>query len=245
MQRERPDRMPMIVTKDAAGAARRAAMVMANHIVGAHGARGRALVAVSGGATPWVMLADLASRTLPWGRVHVVQVDERVAPDGDPDRNLTHLYACLAGTGTTIHAMDVGSGDAERAAMAYARELAELTSPTHRSQSVTTRMPVLDLVHLGLGEDGHTASLVPGDAVLDVRETSVAATRPYNGHRRVTLTYPVLAAARRVLWLATGEAKAEMVARLVAGDPSIPAGSVRSDRALLVVDEAAAHLLLR
>jgi 6-phosphogluconolactonase/glucosamine-6-phosphate isomerase/deaminase len=156
--------------------------------------------------------------------------------------------------------MEVGDGDPTAAARAYERELAVLAGglapgnglvETGSDGSVgvgrraTVAMPVLDLVHLGLGEDGHTASLVPGDPVLDVRDRSVAATEEYKGHRRVTLTYPVLAAARRILWLATGEGKAEMVARLMAGDESVPAGSVPSARALLVVDEAAAHLLPR
>lgn len=253
-------RMPVIVTKDATAAAARAATVLANHIVAAQGARGRAVVAVSGGSTPWSMLRNLAGRALPWSAVHVVQVDERVAPDGDPDRNLTHLRECLAHVAATIHAMRVGSGEPEAAAQAYEQELAALygrsAGPSGRAQPggpdgdttgrlVPVEMPVLDLVHLGLGEDGHTASLVPGDPVLLVRDHSVGVTEVYSGHRRVTLTYPVLAAARRVLWLATGEAKAEMVARLMAGDESVPAGSVPAARALLVADEAAAHLLPR
>ena len=234
-----PLRMPMIVTATAQEAAGRAATVLANHIVGARASRGRALVAVSGGSTPWVMLDDLATRALPWKDLHIVQVDERMAPDGDPDRNLTHLRKCLGGVAAQIHPIDAGNDDPEAAATAYAAELAAL------ARARPPLPPVLDLVHLGLGEDGHTASLVPGDPVLEVVDVGVAATGVYGGHRRVTLTYPVLAAARRVLWLATGEGKAAMVARLVAGDRTIPAGRVSSARALLVVDEAAASALAR
>jgi 6-phosphogluconolactonase len=99
---------------------------------------------------------------------------------------------------------------------------------------------VLDLVHLGLGADGHTASLVPGDAALDVLDAEVALTAPYRGRRRMTLTFPVVDMARSVLWVVTGADKAAMLERLCKGDRSIPAGCVRQDRALLIADRAAA-----
>jgi 6-phosphogluconolactonase len=98
---------------------------------------------------------------------------------------------------------------------------------------------VLDLVHLGLGPDGHTASLVPGDSVLDVTDTDVALAGPYQGRRRMTLTYPALDRARRILWLVTGEEKVLMLARLRDGDTSIPAGRVSQHHALVLADRAA------
>ena len=101
--------------------------------------------------------------------------------------------------------------------------------------------PVLDLVHLGLGPDGHTASLVPGDAVLDVTDADVALTGVYQGRRRMTLTYPILNRSRRILWLVTGSEKAGMLVRLRDGDLSIPAGRVRRDQALVLADRAAAE----
>lgn len=200
-------------------------------------ARGRFVVAVSGGSTPWLMLRALAGEELPWESVHVMQVDERVAPAGDPDRNLTHLSESLlmraALSPGQIHAMPVESPDLEAAARAYAGTL----------EAVAGSPPVLDLVHLGLGQDGHTASLVPGDPVLDVAGADVAVTGGYRGTRRMTLTYPALNRARRVLWLVTGSEKVEMLARLRDGDRTIPAGRVRRDEALVLADRAAAGRL--
>ena len=99
----------------------------------------------------------------------------------------------------------------------------------------------LDLVHLGLGPDGHTASLVPGDPVLEVDDRRVAiTTNAYQGHRRMTLTYPALAEARQILFLVTGEEKRDPLQQLIAGDPSIPAGRVNNDAITIVADQAAA-----
>jgi 6-phosphogluconolactonase len=196
--------------------------------------RGNFVMAVSGGHTPWLMLRALAGEDVPWEGVHVVQVDERVAPAGDPDRNLTHLRESLLAEGSLrpeqIHAMPVEAPDLDSAAARYAATL----------QQIAGSPPVLDLVHLGLGPDGHTASLVPGDRVLQVRDADVALTGVYQGRRRMTLTYPILNRARRVLWLVTGKDKAEMVGRLYAGDTSIPAGRVQRERALVLGDREAA-----
>jgi 6-phosphogluconolactonase len=195
-------------------------------------ARGRFTVAISGGRTPWVMLRALSSLDVPWERVHVLQVDERIAPDGHPDRNLTHLRESLHGPEHVL-AMPVESADLDEAAARYARTLVDIAGSP----------PVLDLVHLGLGPDGHTASLVPGDPVLGVTDADVAMTGVYQGRRRMTLTYPVLNRARRVLWLITGEDKAAMLVRLRRGDPAIPAGRVRQDDAVVLADRAAAQQL--
>jgi 6-phosphogluconolactonase len=183
------------------------------------------------------MLRALADKELPWDGVHVLQVDERVAPSGDPDRNLTHLRQSLLEHAPLrpeqIHAMPVETRDLQAAVSAYAATLRDLAgSPA-----------VLDLVHLGLGPDGHTASLVPGDPVLDVSDAAVALAGPYQGRRRMTLTYPVLNHARRILWVVTGDEKAEMLVRLREGDRSIPAGRVRQDQALVLADRAAAAKL--
>jgi 6-phosphogluconolactonase len=222
------------VLPDAGAAASRAATRIADAAREAVAARGRFAFAVSGGHSPWVMLRELAGESLPWDKVHVFQVDERVAPAGDPDRNLTHLKESLLSRAplpeANVHAMPVEAADLDAGAAAYARTL----------ESVCGAPPVLDLAHLGMGPDGHTASLVPGDPVLAVTDRDVALTAPYMGRRRMTLTYPVLDRARRVLWLITGSDKAAAFPKLVTGDPSIPAGRVRPDAALVLADRAAA-----
>ena len=229
--------MQIEVVADANAAAQRAAELIAAEARTAVAERGRFVMAVSGGHTPWLMLRALADEEVPWARIHIIQVDERVAPEGHPDRNLTHIRQSLlehaAVRPEQVHAMPVEAPDLKAAATRYARTLEELAgSPA-----------VLDFVHLGLGPDGHTASLVPGDPVLDVTDTDVALTGIYQGRRRMTLTYPILNRARRILWLVTGSEKAEMLVRLREGDASIPAGRVRRDQALIVADRAAAgHL---
>ena len=185
--------------------------------------RGRCSLAVSGGTGPLRMFAELGARPLPWAQVEVFQVDERIAPAGDPARNLIPQAEAIPDE-ATLRAMPVEDDDLEAAAARYAASLPE----------------ALDLVQLGVGDDGHTASLVPGDGVLEVVDRGVALTEVYRGHRRMTMTYPVLDAARSVLWLATGEAKREPMARLRAGDLSIPAGRVRTPDQIVVCDAAAA-----
>jgi 6-phosphogluconolactonase len=222
------------VLADAESVARRAAALIAAEARSAAALRGRFVMAVSGGHTPWIMLRALASETVPWQAVHIVQVDERVAPAGDPDRNLTHLQASLLDAvplrPQQIHAMLVESSDLETAAKQYAQTLNEIAgSPA-----------VLDLVHLGLGPDGHTASLVPGDPVLEITDSDVALTGIYQGRRRMTLTYPVINRARHILWVVTGAEKVEMLARLRNADASIPAGRVSSKDAMVLADSAAA-----
>ena len=226
--------MRIEVLNDADAVARKAATLIAAEARQAVAARGRFLMAVSGGHTPWVMLRALAEEQVPWANVHVFQVDERVAPEGHPDRNLTHLRVSLlehaplpAGQ---IYAMPVEIPDLQAAAAKYAAEL----------QRMAGTPPVLDLVHLGLGPDGHTASLVPGDPVLDITDRDVAVTGVYQGRNRITLTYPVINRARHILWLVTGSEKVPMYRRLQAADRSIPAGRVLQNNAMLLADSAAA-----
>ena len=231
--------MNIEVYADAGTVAREAAKFIAKEAKDAIVTRGKFVMAVSGGKTPWVMLRDLAQEAVPWKNVHVVQVDERIAPEGDPDRNLTHLRESLLEHATLrpeqIYAMPVNTGDLEAACREYAQIL----------QSVAGSPPVLDLVHLGLGPDGHTASLVPGDPVLTVKDADVALTGLYQNRRRMTLTYPIINRSRRVLWLATGGEKAGMLARLQTGDVSIPAGRVNRDRAVILADCAAAGQVVK
>jgi len=225
------------VFKDADSVARAASATIAADARAAVAARGRFTLAVSGGHTPWIMLRALADDDVPWAGVHVFQVDERVAPAGDPDRNLTHLRESLLQHAPMrpdqIHPMPVEEADLEAAAAQYALTLREIAGSP----------PALDLAHLGLGPDGHTASLVPGDAVLDVADEDVALTGLYQGRRRMTLTFPAINRARRVLWVVTGSEKMEMLRRLREGDLSIPAGRVRREEALVLADRAAAGQL--
>jgi len=215
------------VVADAAELARRAARFVAEQARDAVAEHGRFAFAVSGGSTPWAMFAELRDDDVPWSQVDLFQVDERVAPHGDPDRNLTHLEESLPedrSGGPTIHPMPVEEDDLDAAALRYAAGLPDR----------------FDLVHLGLGPDGHTASLVPGDPVLDVTDRAVALTEDYNGHRRMTLTYPALARSDHVMWLIAGTDKVDALARLLAGDASIPGGRIEAVNQIVFADRAAA-----
>src|SRR5246127_1891188 len=226
--------MQIKIHSDADAVALAAAKLIAKEARDAVATRGKFVMAVSGGKTPWIMLRHLAQEDVPWKGVHVVQVDERVAPEGDPDRNLTHLRESLLEHAPLrpeqIYAMPVESASLEAACAQY-----ELILKT-----IAGSPPVLDLVHLGLGPDGHTASLVPGDPVLNVKDADVALTGLYQGRRRMTLTYPIINRSRFVLWLVTGAEKAGMLPRLLAGDVSIPAGRIRASRTVILADRTAA-----
>ncbi|MHB1013135.1 MAG: 6-phosphogluconolactonase [Desulfobacteria bacterium] len=196
-------------------------------------ARGRCALAISGGTTPWSAFRALAGKGVPWNRVHLLQVDERVAPSCDPERNYAHLKEALvdhiAIPAANVHPMPVEGEDLDEGARRYEAVLRRIAGTP----------PVLDLVQLGLGEDGHTASLLPGDAALQVVDADVAVTGLYKGRRRMTLTFPAIDRARCILWLVTGAGKAAALERLRAGDRSIPAGRVRSDHAVLLADKTA------
>jgi 6-phosphogluconolactonase len=225
--------MNIEVLSNSESVARRAASIIVEEAWEAIAARGLFVMAVSGGHTPWLMLRDLANASIPWRAVHIVQVDERVAPEGDPDRNLTHLRESLLAhlSPEQIYPMPVESNDLETAALHYAATL----------RKIAGEPPVIDLVHLGLGADGHTASLVPDDPVLHVEDADVALSGPYQGRRRMTLTLPILNRARKIMWVVTGSEKAEMCRKLLAGYRSIPAGRISRDQALVVADCAAAE----
>jgi 6-phosphogluconolactonase len=190
-------------------------------------------MAISGGRTPWEMLRHLAQAQLPWERVHLFQVDERIAPEGNADRNLTQLNQVIAGTemAAKIHtyAMPVNEVNLVQAAQHYADTLLEVTGDG-----------CLDLIHLGLGTDGHTASLIPGDPVCAEHALDITCTaQPYQGRLRMTMTYPLLNRAKKVLWIVTGSEKVDMLQRMLQQDTSIPAGGIRQENALLLVDQAA------
>jgi 6-phosphogluconolactonase len=187
--------------------------------------RGSFHFAVSGGHSPWEMFATLTTLDVAWSRTVIYQVDERIAPADDPDRNLAHLRRALGDKVPDVRPMPVEADDLEEAAARYARGLPDR----------------FDLVHLGIGPDGHTASLVPGDPVLEVQNRLVALTATaYQGRRRMTLTYPALARTRQLLWLVSGEDKREPLAKLLAGDRSIPAGRVEAPASLVMADRTAA-----
>jgi 6-phosphogluconolactonase len=229
--------MEIEILADADAVANKAATIIADAARQAVAARGRFVMAVSGGRTPWVMLRALAEQDVPWQAVHVVQVDERVAPAGDPDRNLTHLNESLLEHAPLrreqLYAMPVEAAELASAAERYAETL----------QKIAGSPAVLDLVHLGLGADGHTASLVPADPVLNFTNSDVALTGVYQGRRRMTLTYPILNRSRRILWVVTGSDKVDALARLRDADGSIPAGRIQRENAVILADRAAVKRL--
>jgi 6-phosphogluconolactonase len=227
------------VLADETALARRGARVIAERAREAVAVRGGFTLAVSGGSTPGVMLRALAGEALPWAALHVFQVDERVAPDGHPDRNLNGLRDDLVSRvdlpDTNLHPMPVTAEDLDAAAAAYGAELV----------AVCGAPPVLDLVHLGLGDDGHTASWAPGDPVGEIDDADVALSGVYRGRRRMTLTVPAVNRARGILWLVSGEGKADALARVLAGDQALPGSLVRQEHVLVLADRAAAQRVAR
>jgi len=227
--------MKLRVLPDAEAVAQAGAAYIAEIANAAIKDRGVFTFAVSGGRTPWVMLRALAKEPLPWEGVQVFQVDEREAPADDPDRNYAHLRQSLLSNANlppeNIHPMPVERDDLAAASASYAETLEQMTGSP----------PILDLAHLGLGPDGHTASLVPGDPVLDVNDRSVGTTGIYQGRHRMTLTYPVLNSARNVMFIVTGSEKIIALTKLMQHDQSIPAGRVRPDDAVVIADRLAAE----
>ena len=225
------DEIEIEVLADATALAARAADLVAERLARAATSRGVATLAVSGGSTPLPVFAELAGRAVPWEAVHVFQVDERVAPAGHPDRNLTGLRAALLDRvpipPANVHPMPVEEPDTAAAAAAYAADLRAVTGDGR-----------LDVVHLGVGDDGHTASWPPGDPVVDAT-ADVAVVGPFNGRVRMTLTPPAVNRAGWVMWEIAGAPKAPVVARLLAGDPALPSSRVRRHDATLLADAPA------
>lgn len=215
-------------------AAARAARHIADALGQAVAERGAATVALSGGSSAQPLLAELVRQPLSWDSLQVFQVDERVAPRGDAARNLTSLESVLCEHGPLprgqLHSMPVDAADLEAAAAAYGREL----------ESCAGRPSLLDVVHLGLGADGHTASLFAGDPALQVTDRSITTVESHAGYRRMTLTLPVINAARHIIWFVTGAGKSDVLARMLAGTLSAPAGQVTQGRAAVFADDAAA-----
>jgi 6-phosphogluconolactonase len=233
--------MLLIRGRDAAEAAMLAAGQLAQACAEACAARGRAVIAVSGGETPWLMLAGFARQTLPWSVVYLTQVDERIARADDPRRNLARLRRIMVEDGPLpewnllplpVQALYEGPSGASAAAAATEDYLAALAR-------LTGQPPVLDVVQLGLGADGHTASLLPGDVLLEEHERDLGRSEVYQGLPRLTMTYPLLRRARKVLWLVTGEAKRQPLHGLLEGHGDSPAVRLGRTDATVVADAAA------
>ncbi len=216
-------------------AERAAAEFIARQLGSAVRNRGRASLAISGGRSPWGMLDLLAAQAVNWESVHVFQVDERIAPPDDEARNWKQFLAGRLARRVppgNRHPMPVEIEAPDAAADAYARTLVEWTGQS----------PELDVVHLGIGEDGHTASLFAGDSPLEETTRLVAASRRHEGYRRLTLTLPALASARSIVWFAVGAGRRAVLTRLFDGDIAIPASHVRRDRAVCFTDVSAAPM---
>jgi len=214
---------------DAAAAAKAAADYLAEQLAHRLEQAPRGTLALSGGRSPWAMIREWVDGSPPWGRIDIFQVDERAAPDGESSRNLTTLRQLLP-PAACLHAMPVQLPEAQALAVQAEALRRRVGDP-----------PIFDLIHLGLGVDGHTASLLPDDAALEVTDAPLAWSGPYQGHRRMTLTYPVLNAARRILFLVVGADKREALGKLLAGDGTIPAGRVRNSATLIMADRTAAE----
>ena len=217
--------------------ARRAATVIAGEARKAVALRGRFIFAISGGKTPWKMLHELTNEDVPWKNMHIFQVDERFAPEGHSDRNMTYIQKSLLGHAPTlpvwIHGMQMEEKEPEEAVAGYSRTI----------RAIAGSKSIIDLIHLGLGPDGHTASLIPGDPVLNITDKDVALTGIYQGRHRMTLTFPIINRARKLLWLITGTEKSEMLQRLLEKDLSIPASHIQQEHALVLTDKDAAGFL--
>jgi 6-phosphogluconolactonase len=218
-------------------AAERTADWLRTEIGRASSQRRRCLIALSGGRSPWRMLHELGRLRVHWHDLQVFQVDERIVAENDERRNARKITDQLIAPSMLraeqFHAMPVERQDLVAGAEEYSRLLAEYAGAP----------PTLDVVQLGLGADGHTASLVPGDPLLLAEDRDVGISVPYEGTSRMTLTYRALNAARHRVWLVTGAEKAVALAKLWAGDASIPAGRVMRESSFVFADAAAAASL--
>ena len=226
-------RLPITTLGDADADAKHASELIEQKLNELLSDRERVVFAVSGGRSPWKMFKQLASSTaVDWNAVHIVQVDERIAPDGDPDRNWTMLHEVFSESlpEANLHPMPVASTFPEQDAVHYEYLLQNLTGGYS-----------IGLTHLGLGADGHTASLFPGDDALTVQNRTVVTTdKVYAGRRRMTLTAAAINTSDHILWQIQGSDKSVMLQRLIDGDQSIPAGLIRRTDVHIVADAAAA-----
>lgn len=222
--------MPLSIWPDPETACLEAARSMTRTLEAVLRERDQAVLAVSGGSTPWPMLATFFKSPLPWPRIHLFQVDERLVSPKSPERNWSHLVPLLP-PGIQCHPVPSDpSAQGDDLARLYEAELIRISG----------NPPRIDLIHLGLGGDGHTASLAPGHAVLAIEDRWVASVGAFHGEARLTLTRPTLNRAVHRLWLACGSDKQEALARWIARDPAIPAGRVGSREDPFFCDQAAA-----
>ncbi len=225
--------MEWIASKNTATAESAAAQFIAARLAAAIAGRGQATLAISGGRTPWGLLTRLAGHALDWKAVRLFQVDERIVAADDAARNWKHFLRTALATripSTNHHPMPVEIADAKQAASQYAQLLIRHCG----------RPPALDVVHLGIGADGHTASLFAGDALLQERQRLVGVSAIYDGHARLSMTLPVLNHAGCIVWYVTGTERKHSVSRLFAADPDIPASQVKRTHAVCFTDLEAA-----
>lgn len=230
-------RYQLVVAESAEELARQAAETIASTIDLALGQRDRAQIALAGGGTPKATYIKLGSEHLPWQRVDVLLGDERWVSEGDPASNARMVRETLLAQGPAkgarLHPVPTNLATPEASAEAYAALLAQLCSG---------EPPALDLVLLGLGDDGHTASLFPGTASLSCVDRSVTVATG-KGLERITFTAPVLSAARQVIFLVSGADKRQALERLFDGDESTqrtPARLVKPAGTVLVLADSAA-----
>jgi 6-phosphogluconolactonase len=225
------------VAVDATQLARRAAERIATAIDLALDERDRCQIALAGGSTPALAYERLGQEHLPWERVDVLLGDERWVPPSDPASNARMIAATLlaqeSGRRARFHAVPTEEPTPEASVEAYEALVRQLCPGDP---------PVFDLVLLGLGDDGHTASLFPGTAATGVNDRAVTIGAG-KGMERITLTAPVLSAARQVVFLVSGEGKRQALARLL--DPAespqrTPARLVQPQATVLVLADAAA-----
>ncbi len=199
---------------------------------------------LSGGSTPKrlyeVLASDIVRTKIDWQRVHLFFGDERFVPHDHPDSNYRMVREALIRhvpiPEENVHAVETALPTPEDAAAAYERTLKTFLG----KETLDIWRPLFAVTLLGLGEDGHTASLFPGTAALRERDKWVTAVVGAKPEPRITMTFPVLDSSRDVVFLAAGEGKRAMLKKLLARDPSIPASSVASQGECLVFcDEAA------
>jgi 6-phosphogluconolactonase len=205
----------------------------------AKASRDRFVVALSGGSTPKRMYQILSGLELPWARTHWFWGDERFVPPDDPRSNYRMAHEALFQHApvsiANIHPVPTRGLGPEAAAAAYEAELKKF----YGGDRLDATRPLFDVTLLGLGPDGHTASLFPGTAVLDERHKWVAAVIGAKDEARITFTYPLLESSGHIAFLVAGAEKQRMLGLLLGGDTDIPAGRLSKERVQVFADSAA------